>query len=132
MIKYRKKIGHDCKSLRSSGETIVENYLKECGIPYKTQRNTLKCINPDTGYVMPYDFEITGKKLLIEVQGKQHRNFIEYFHVDKEGFEYQKQKDIYKKTFAEKNGYTLLELWYEDLKDGTYKYLINKALYLKK
>ena len=77
---------------------------------------------------MPYDFEIPDKKLLIEVQGEQHRSFIELFHVSPEGFEYQRKKDAYKKAFAEENGHKLLELWYEDFDNSNYKQYINKAM----
>ena len=125
---YKKSKSHDCKGLISSGEIIVENYLKENNINYTKQRKTLKCINPDTGYVMPYDFELTGENILIEVQGDQHRRFIECFHVDQEGFLYQQKKDKYKKEFAESNGYILLELWYEDFNDDTYKNKIQNIL----
>ncbi len=126
--RYLKVKGHNCSALMSSGEVMMEDYLKVNDIPYKTQFDTLKCINPDTGYVMPYDFEIPDKKLLIEVQGEQHRSFVERFHVDQEGFEYQKKKDAYKKKFAEENGYKLLELWYEDIKSGVYRLYINEAM----
>lgn len=112
---YKLHQGHDCDGIKSSGEIIVEHFLKKNGIAYKTQRDTLKCINPETGCVMPYDFEIIGKKILIEVQGEQHRKFIPRFHVTPESFEYQIKKDKYKKEFAESKGYILVEIWYEDL-----------------
>lgn len=115
---YREHSGHNCEGIKSSGEVIVEDYLKKHGIKYVTQRDTLKCINPDTGYLMPYDFELVGKKVLIEVQGDQHRQFIPAFHVTMEGFEYQKKKDKYKKEFALQNGYQLIEIWYEHLDEN--------------
>lgn len=115
---YKLHTGHDCDGIKSSGEVIVEQFLRKNGIGYKTQRDTLRCINPDTGFVMPYDFEITGKKILVEVQGEQHRQFIPRFHVTREAFAYQVKKDRYKKEFAESKGYRLVEVWYEDLNDG--------------
>lgn len=118
---YLEKSGHDCDGIKSSGELIVEEYLKKNAIRFKTQRDTLQSINPDTGYVMPYDFEIVGKKVLIEAQGEQHRSFIPRFHVTEDGFEYQKKKDEYKKQFAEENGYELIEIWYDEIEDGTFK-----------
>jgi len=126
--KLKKYIGHDCEALKSSGEAIVEDYLIKKHIPFKTQRNTLRCINPETGSVMPYDFEIEGRLVLIEVQGEQHRKYIKVFHGDEEGFEYQKKKDLYKKAYAEKKGYKLIEIWYEDILDETYKNIIMEAI----
>lgn len=121
---YKAHQGHDCEGIKSSGEVIVERFLKKNGIPYKTQRDTLRCINPDTGYVMPYDFELTNKKVLIEVQGEQHLRFIPRFHVTREAFEYQVKKDKYKKAFAESKGYKLIEVFYEDLSEDRLKQLV--------
>lgn len=121
---YKAHQGHDCEGIKSSGEVIVERFLKKNRIPYKTQRDTLRCINPDTGYVMPYDFELTNKKVLIEVQGEQHLRFIPRFHVSCEAFEYQVKKDKYKKAFAESKGYKLIEVFYEDLNEDRLKQLV--------
>lgn len=121
---YKAHQGHNCEGIKSSGEVIVERFLKKHGISYKTQRDTLRCVNPETGFVMPYDFELTGKKVLIEVQGEQHRKYIPRFHVTKEAFDYQVKKDKYKKAFAESKGYRLIEIWYEDLNEKRLNELI--------
>ena len=120
--------GHNCTALISTGESIVKNYLMELGVQYLTQWATLKCINPETGHVMPYDFELPQSKIIIEVQGAQHRSFIELFHADMDGFEYQKWKDAYKKQFAMRAGYTVLEIWYSDIELGRYKKIISAAI----
>lgn len=120
--------GHNCTALVSTGEIVVQGYLTELGVQYLTQRSTLKCINPETGYVMPYDFELPQNKIIIEVQGEQHRSFIERFHADMDGFEYQKWKDAYKKQFAMQAGYTFLEIWYSDIESGKYKKIISAAI----
>ena len=31
------------------------------------------------------------------------------------------KKDEYKKQFAEENGYELIEIWYDEIEDGTFK-----------
>lgn len=132
-VKYktlRKGPAHDCSAIISSGEAIIKKYLSSLDLKYLTQRKTLKCVNPDTGYVMPYDFEIPDKKIIIEVQGEQHRTFIERFHIDMEGFKYQQQKDAYKKEFAEEQGYQVIEIWYSDFENENYKKIISKALSL--
>lgn len=125
---YKASSGHDCEGIKSSGEIIVEEFLKNEGLDYKTQRNTLRCKNPDTGHVMPYDFELTGKMVLIEVQGEQHRSFIPRFHVTQEGYEYQRKKDTYKRRFAEQKGYRLIEIWYDEIENDSFKQKIRDAL----
>lgn len=113
--------GHDCQSTKSSGEAVVENYLKTKGIRFKTQYNTLKCINPITKRQLPYDIEIPEFKVIVEVQGGQHLEFLEYFHGSIENFYYQQRKDSYKKRFAEKKGYKVIYIYYDEIKDGTFK-----------
>lgn len=125
---YRKDVGHDCDGLKSSGEAIVEDYLKNNDIPYKTQRETLRCVNPATNAVMPYDFELPTKKVIIEVQGEQHRKFIPVFHIDEEGFEYQKEKDRQKKAYAIEKGYTFIEIWYDEFDNKEYINKIDQAI----
>lgn len=133
-VKYKSLIKHkthDCSALVSSGEAIVKAYLDQIGIQYLTQRNTLKCVNPDTGFVMPYDFELPKQMVIIEVQGEQHRKFIERFHVDQDGFMYQQKRDAYKKHYAEEHGYRFIELWYDDFINEKYKAIIYSAISIK-
>ena len=124
----KQKHTHACEGNMSTGEIAVRKYLKNSGIDFTTQHETLECRNPDTGMVMPYDFELTNKKILIEVQGEQHKMFLPWFHVDEEGFAYQQRKDAYKKQFAQNQGYQVVEIWYEDIHSGHYKIMIQNAL----
>lgn len=112
--------GHNCSSTKSSGEVMVEEYLKSF-TKIKTQYDTLKCINPITGRQLPYDIEIVGKNILVEIQGEQHLKYIEYFHGTIENFYYQQRKDDYKKRFAESKGYRIIYIYYNDLRNGNYK-----------
>lgn len=121
--------GHNCTKSKSSGEIIVEDYLKNiCNI--KTQFDTLKCINPITNRQLPYDIEIVDKKILVEIQGEQHLKFIEYFHGTIENFHYQQRKDAYKKKFAESKGYKLIYIYYDELKNGSFKTKFDNILSL--
>ena len=126
-----KGYGHNCEAIKSSGEAVVGEFLRETGYSIRTQHDTLKCVNPKTKKTMPYDFEVRGKKLIIEVQGEQHDMYIPYFHGSEENFEYQMWKDKYKKEFAETKGYRVLYLHYEDIKNGKYKEMINESLMRK-
>ena len=119
--------GHNCDSVKSSGEAVIEGFLKDNGIPYCTQRETLKCVNPETGAVMPYDFELVQSKVIIEVQGEQHFRYIPYFHGSLENFEYAQRKDRFKKAFAESQGYDVLCISYDDISSGRYQRMIQNA-----
>lgn len=121
----KKGLGHDCAASRSSGEAIVEEYLKVKKIPYRTQRDTLVCINPKTQRVMPYDFELAGIRVVLEVQGEQHFVYNPYFHGSVENYNYQQWKDNYKKEFAVKHGFRICYLTYEEINSGRYKEIID-------
>lgn len=119
---------HICDANISSGEFIVKNYLDDNKYKYKTQFDTLVCKNPKTGRMLPYDFELTTYKILIEVQGEQHLEYNPYFHSCLEDFNYQVYKDRIKKEFANKSGYQLIYLYYNDIESGNYKNIIQKAI----
>lgn len=133
-IKYdilKARSGHNCEANLSSGEFIVKEYLGQRDISFTTQRETLTCINPITQCIMPYDFELTELNILIEVQGDQHYKYVEYFHGCIENFEYQQWKDEIKKENAEKHGYQLIYISYEDFSDDKYKTIINDLVFEK-
>jgi len=119
-----KKGFHRCDSSISSGECVVMRFLKEQGINYKSQYDTLDCRNPKTGHQLPYDFELVDRKVIIEVQGNQHKMFSKYFHTSEEAFEYQQFKDKVKREYAIRNGYQFIELFYDDFKKDKYKKII--------
>lgn len=120
---------HRCDANISSGEFIIKEYFDKNKYEYKTQFETLACKNPKTGRILPYDFELTSYKILIEVQGEQHSEYTPYFHSCLEDFQYQVFKDRMKKEFADKKGYQLIYLYYSDFKNENYKNVIEKAIY---
>lgn len=111
--------GHNCAVNKSKGEMIIEEYLKK-NHRIKVQYETLLCKNPITGRQLPYDIEITELKIIIEVHGNQHFEFIEFFHGSIENFYYQQRKDDYKKLFAEMHGYKVIYITYDDIYSGNY------------
>ncbi|WEV57870.1 hypothetical protein [Ligilactobacillus acidipiscis] len=125
VIKHHSSL-HKCPSAMPTGEAIVMKYLDMKHIKYRTQRDTLKCINPDTGHQLPYDFELTEAKAIIEVQGDQHYKWVKYFFKTEEEFEKRLKDDKYKKDFAISQGYQYLEIPYEDFKGTQYQYKINQ------
>lgn len=119
---------HPCKVNTSSGEAVVDQYLRELKVKYYRENKTIKCINPETGASLPYDFEMRDKKIIIEVNGNQHYKFSKGFHRNEEGFEYQKQKDDFKRVHALLLGYTVIDLTYDDIQTDRYKTIISDAL----
>lgn len=96
-----------------SGERIISQILDECNIGYKSQKkyNDLRGIN---GGILSYDFYLPQYNLLIEFQGKQHDQVIEYFGGEKQ-FQNQQEHDKRKREYAKQNNINLLEIWYYDI-----------------
>lgn len=106
----QKHKNHSCMNLKSKGEALFEKYLINKNIKYKTEYQTLKCINPKTGKILPYDFELTKEHCIVEIQGVQHYKYIPYFHKSYENFQERKELDKYKKEFALNKGYRYVEI----------------------
>ena len=60
---------------------------------------------------MSYDFYLEDDGILIEIQGIQHEQAIEYFG-GQESFEIQFEHDKRKRQYAQDYGLFLLEIWY--------------------
>lgn len=119
---------HNCKSNLSSYEDKVFDFLVSEGLKFKTEYDTVKCINPETGRRLPFDFELIGKKVIIEVQGEQHFQFVPAFHSCEEDLEYQIYKDEIKKDFCCSTGYKLIYLFPEDILSGGFRGIIRRSV----
>jgi very-short-patch-repair endonuclease len=113
---------------KSYGEKIIEKFLRENNISYKTQFDTIHCYNPETRAILPYDFEIPIYKIIIEVQGNQHYKYTPYFHESEEEFHKLQERDQYKKDFAINHGYTFIELDYKSIMNEDYINVLQKII----
>ena len=105
---------------------------------YKEYDCLLKCINPRTGYVLPYDGELVigDKHIIIEVHGKQHYEICLLTMLDavnkgitsEQVLDYQQWKDEYKKQYAISQGYYYLAIPYWTEQDESYKTLIDEKI----
>ena len=75
--------------------------------------------------MLSYDFYLQQYNLLIEFQGKQHEQPIEYFGGEKT-FKKQQEHDKRKREYAKQNNINLLEIWYYDFDNITE--ILNKEL----
>ena len=80
-------------------------YLTEQTVTYRGQR-------------LRFDFFIPEFKLYIEVQGRQHTNFVSFFHKSLRSFRQQKLRDEYKTAWCSEQGFVFFEVTYEELEAG--------------
>jgi very-short-patch-repair endonuclease len=57
-----------------------------------------------------FDFYIKDLGLLLEIQGRQHDEFVKHFHTDRETFLAAKKRDDLKKEYCEKQDFVLIEI----------------------
>lgn len=97
----------------SKAEVCVNSYLSMNNFYYESQK-IYSDLKSDSGYPLSYDFLVykNGKPfLLIECQGKQHYEPVEYFGGEKQ-FLIQQKNDAYKKNYAKEHNIPLLEIPY--------------------
>ncbi len=92
-----KSEGHRRAKKVLKGLYPLDRLLEEVGLPGCPTRLTA-------------DFFVPLRKLLVEVQGRQHEEFVPHFHGSREGFAASRRRDNDKRKWAELNGLTLVEL----------------------
>ncbi len=110
---YEIRKGRSCPYCNeSSGERSIRYYLEAMSIPY------YKEIYTGIGMTR-YDFMIRdykGRYCIIEFDGKQHTEFVKYFHKSKRRYNDYKKKDIEKMNHALQLGYRFLRISYKSEK----------------
>lgn len=104
--------GKGCpKCSESKGEYAIRNFLELNNIKFYNQYRTQNCVHIRE---LSFDFYIPSKNLLIEYDGKQHFEPVEYFG-GVEYFEECTHRDVIKDEYATKFSITLLRIPYWDI-----------------
>ena len=75
-----------------------------------------------------FDFYIADLGVFVEVQGRQHVEFVKHFHGDKEKFLEQKYRDDLKIEYTENNNKSLVRFYYdEEITDDLIMMKFNKV-----
>ena len=105
-------LAHDkkCGCEISKGEEVIRDYLIENNFDFKHEYSF------DDLKRARYDFAIFNNKneveILIEFNGKQHYDFVLYWHKTQKGFENQQKRDQRKRDYAKQNNIRLIEVPY--------------------
>jgi hypothetical protein len=83
---------------------------------------------PVYGTMLKIDFLNATKKIAVEIQGDQHESFNEFFH-NKSRLKYLEsiKRDVKKQEWIKMNNFKFLELYEEDLKNISPKYIEEKC-----
>jgi len=92
----------------SKGEKKINDFLNENNIEKKWQYRFENCKKTRP---LPFDFKIKNKPIVIEYNGEQHYEPVEYFG-GKEKFQKQQKNDNIKKQYCKENNIKLIEIPY--------------------
>lgn len=109
------------------GELIISKILNSLNINYEAQK-TFDDLRDNN--LLSYDFFIPSQNILIEYQGRQHYDPVDYFGGVSQ-FKLQQKHDKMKASYARDNNYTLIAVPYtEDTFSKIKKYLLKHELKL--
>ena len=80
---------------------------------------------PGAGPVLYADFFIPKLKMVVEVHGKQHYQYVQHFHGNINGFKASRNRDALKKEWCELNNIDYIELSYKEDLDEWREKIIN-------
>ena len=105
--RYIKKYGleHLVDRQLSKGAIYIKYLLEKNGLSFETEKTFPSCRGQSNP--LPFDFYIESHNLLIEFDGRQHFEPVEYWGGE-EGFKKRQFYDSLKNSFAEENGFKLL------------------------
>jgi len=97
---------------RSKFQTEVKKFLRKYWL-----HNIVFEEFPIVGTRLTLDFYNANKKIAIEVQGRQHTGYVEFFHQNRMNFLHQLNRDKKKERFCELNKITLATIYENDIID---------------
>lgn len=111
----------NCSPKVSHGEMLIRCYLNKHNISYISEKRFDNCVDKRP---LPFDFYLPDYNTLIEYQGKQHFEHINYFYGTRNSLKDRKHKDYLKSKYAKENGYKLLRPTYKtDTQEKINRYL---------
>lgn len=102
----------------SQGEAKVIKLLKEADIPFEREKS-FKDLKHG---LFKYDFyvQLIDHKVLVEVDGVQHFEFVSHYHKNRQGFLKNQEHDRRKNSYALSQNLPLYRIPYWDLDSLTY------------
>lgn len=113
----------DCEKIYSRGEQKIEKYLSILSFTFEKQK-TFSELKSNDNVLLRFDFYLLDLNTIIEYQGKQHYEPIDYFGGE-ESFKKQLENDNLKRRYCKENNIKLIEIPYWDYDIINEEYLLN-------
>ena len=112
------------KCVESNGERRIRNFLEINKINYIKEKTFKDCKDK---IVLPFDFYLPELNILVEFDGIQHYEAIEYFGGEK-SLVSQQNRDLIKTEFAKSNEYNLIRIAYNENIEEKLNVLLNSII----
>ncbi|SIP85904.1 Restriction endonuclease [Pacmanvirus A23] len=103
--------GSWCPKCVNKTELKLYNMFKDIGYDIESQLRADWCRNPETNSYLPFDFLLEEYKIIIELDGRQHFEQVSNWKTPEET----QKLDKYKMNCANKQGYTIIRIFQEDV-----------------
>ena len=117
-----------CSFCVNKTEQILFNKLKEIYITLERQYRVEWCKNLKSNRFLPFDFVLEERKIIIELDGKQHFEQIGNWLSPAET----RKNDLYKMNYANENGYSIIRILQKDVYKNKYDWLNELILNIEK
>lgn len=100
-----------CGCIKSKGELKATQILRDKNIAYNIHYHFESCRFPWSNYLAEFDIYLPDLGILIEIDGIQHYQSVDYFG-GKEGFQAIQKHDVYKNQWCRENNIPLIRIPY--------------------
>jgi very-short-patch-repair endonuclease len=123
---YNILTGYWCPYCKNKTEAKLLEFIKNNYSNYKTQLRFDWCRYSQTNNIMPFDFGLSDKKILIELDGEQHFSQVSNW----DSPESVQIKDIEKIKNSIQNGYSIIHIYQKEVWNDIYnwKYILRKLI----
>ncbi len=108
LVLHKYKVKHNGRKQGSKFQTKIWEQLKR---EFPNDNIFEEVFIPKERFVL--DFFIPSIKIVIECQGRQHKEHVKFFHTTKKDFHNQIDRDLRKKEWCNINGFKLIEIDYD-------------------
>lgn len=114
VLSYARKLGLPTRNRLARQKQVLDALSLILGEDYEWEWRHQGIRNPETDYYLFFDGYFDFYKLVVEVHGRQHYEFIPYWHKTRDQFERRKRIDAYKARMVQTYGYDLLVVRYDE------------------
>jgi len=115
--RYCRQLGLPTRNRLAFQKRVLDRVAEVLGgLAYEWEYTDTRIRNPETNYPLRYDGYFPLVKLLVEAHGRQHEEFIPYWHKVPENFERRVRLDLLKLRRAREEGYATLVVRQSDPK----------------